>query len=84
MCQQGLAGTGAAHHNNITLFYLYVVGAFYFFLSQTLVVVVHRHRQVLLGLILAYHILVQEFLYFFRLGQVLPVYISCLGSTLGT
>ena len=65
-CQQCLARTGATHNNNVALLYLHLVGLI--LLHEALVVVIHRHREVSLGIVLPYHILVEECLYLLGLG----------------
>src|SRR5690606_39401325 len=56
--QQGLARTGRTDDQDITLAQFNIVLAFA--LVQTLVVVVYRNRQHLLGLLLANHVLVED------------------------
>ena len=65
-CQQRFARTGAAHDDDVTLLYLYLVGLI--LLHEALVVVVHRYGEVSLGIVLPYHILVEECLYLLGLG----------------
>ena len=65
--QQRLAGAGLTHHYDVALLYLHLVlVTVQRIVAQALVVVVHCHRQHLLGCILAYDILVQEGLYLRR------------------
>ena len=69
--QQGLAGTRGTHHNDIRLLYLHIVGIVGRILHDAFVVVVDRHGQVALGIILPDDILVEKRLYLLGLGQLL-------------
>ena len=77
-CQQCLTRTGTAHDDDIALLYLHLIGLV--LLHEALVVVIHRYRQVSLGIVLAYHVLVEECLYLLGLGQLLQVEVASLAT----
>ena len=70
-CQQGFTCAGASHHNDIALFNLYA--ALVVWLTQTLVVVIHGHREITFCLVLANDIFVKILFYLCRLGHLLQV-----------
>ena len=73
---EGLARTGASHHNYIAFLYLYAVVVFR--LLKSLVVVIHRHGQTALCVVLTDDILVEIFLYLARLRHLLKFKLSIL------
>ena len=78
-CQQGLAGTGLTHQNDIGLFDLDLLDLG---LVETLVMIVHGDRQDLLGFFLTYHILVQELLDGLRLHDGIHTELIALAGML--
>ena len=69
--QQGLAGSGGADQHDVRLGQFDAVAGALAIHVDALVVVVNRHRQLLLGLLLADHVLVEEAFHFLRLGQLI-------------
>ncbi len=67
--QQRLAGAGGADEQDVALGQLHFAVAHAVHLDA-LVVVVDRHGELLLGLVLADHVVVEEALHLLRLGQV--------------
>ena len=68
-CQQSLARTRAAHHYDIALLNLDIIGSTA--LHKSFIVVVHRNRKGAFSLILPNDILVKECLYLLWLGKFL-------------
>src|SRR5262249_17350838 len=70
LCQERLAGTGWPYQQNVALGKLHLAVALAIHVDA-LVVVVDRDRQLLFGLFLADHILVEEYLDLLRFRQVI-------------
>ena len=73
-CKESLARSGRAYHYDVALFYLHSVVVLR--LLQTLVVVVDSHREIFLGFVLSYYILVEIVLDFHRLGYIAHRYVK--------
>ena len=67
-CQQGFSSTCRANHDDIALLDLHTVVILW--LLQALIVVVDSHGKILLRFVLSYDILVEVFLYLFRLWHL--------------
>ena len=69
--QQGFAGSRGTDQHDVRLGQFDAVAGALAIHVDALVVVVNRHRQLLLGLLLADYVFVEEALYFLRLGQLI-------------
>ena len=67
--KKSLTGTGASHHNDVTLLNLHVIGRTA--LHETLVMVVYRNGKSTLGVVLTNDILIEECLYLLWFGEFL-------------
>ena len=77
-CEQRLARTGRADHDDVALLYLHAVVLCTFrVLLQTLVVVVYGYRQILLRIVLTDDILVEIFLYLRWFRHVVERHVEC-------
>ena len=79
--KQGFSCTSGPHHYDVALLDINIIAG----LGQTLVVVIHSHRQILLGIILSHHVAVQEFAYLSRsrnlfLRLLLAVFLALAGT----
>ena len=79
--QEGFARTGRADHDNIALFNLHiVVGRLVLLTEQALVVIVDRHRQVFLCIVLSNNVLVEVGFDVFWLGKLAEIGFHALCS----